>query len=88
MANVRIFNLTKALANRTAIPHPQGNRKLDAVDFEVMNNIMNDAVVFNFYERLVRAHREGEDLTKCSVLEFAYAHEDYNEKKMRAQEGW
>mmetsp|Transcript_11802 Transcript_11802/g.18132 ORF Transcript_11802/g.18132 Transcript_11802/m.18132 type:complete len:106 (-) Transcript_11802:326-643(-) len=57
MSNIRVFNLTKAMANQAAIPNKQGLKKLDMVEYDVISNIFQDIVMFNFYDKLLSDSR-------------------------------
>jgi len=71
-----------------AIPNPQGDHKLDSVDFDIVHNLFGDTVMFNCYERFLAAKRSGELLSNGVVTEFAYSDVNYNEKSHFAQAGW
>ena len=62
MANIKVFNLTKAFANQAAIMNFNGIRKLDSVEYNLISNLFKDLFVYNFFEKVIYELRSGNKL--------------------------
>ena len=47
--DIKVYNLTKILAARCSIPNRLGDKKQDFLNYEVMNAIFEDQIMYNYF---------------------------------------
>jgi len=72
MANIHVFNLTKALNNQMSVPNNQGKHSEDALHFDLGNAIYHDLILFNFFHYVLEAGKEGHDLSHSELVLYGY----------------
>jgi hypothetical protein len=49
MGNIKVFNLTKILGNKCSIPSKMGIKRLDYLDFNILNHLFDETIMFNYF---------------------------------------
>ena len=47
--DIKVYNLTKVLGSKCSIPSKNGEKKKDYLNYDVINGIFEDQVMYNYF---------------------------------------
>ena len=80
--DIRLYNLTKVLGKQCSIPNKTGEKKLDYLNYDVIANIFEDIMIYNYYKFCTEQHIAGVNFVdiKELIYKYGYAYRNYDMK--------
>jgi hypothetical protein len=76
LGNIKVYNLTKVLGNHCSIPNKMGIKKLDYLDYDILGNLFEDVIMFNYFYFCLSQLKAGVNFRDIKKLLYIYGYPD------------